>query len=165
MELKCCRLLGILGKHTKFVAFLVYTINEIPTIFSNLGPGAQSKFFPRALLPSKMRRTGKVHSKTSTRILRFSALKFGNRTTSNSFPGCSSLQIWEGLERRHKKNKELLPKLANCISRIDHFTGTNGRIYSPTRDPFPFLPYFSKDKVPLVELCYDTFFMYFMKTC
>ena len=33
----------ILGKHTKFVTFFVSTIDEIPAIFSNLGPRAQSK--------------------------------------------------------------------------------------------------------------------------
>ena len=43
VTLKCCCLPGILGKHTKFATIFVLTIDEIPAIFSNLEPGAQSK--------------------------------------------------------------------------------------------------------------------------
>ena len=38
MTLRCCWLPGILGKHTKFVAFFVYAIDEIPAILFK--PGA-----------------------------------------------------------------------------------------------------------------------------
>jgi len=34
---------GILEKYIKFVTFLVYTIDEIPAIFSNLEPGSRPK--------------------------------------------------------------------------------------------------------------------------
>ena len=37
---KCCFIPGTLAKHSKFVTFFVYTIDEIPAIFSNLEPGA-----------------------------------------------------------------------------------------------------------------------------
>ena len=143
--LKCCCLPGILAKQTKFVAFFCLHDRRNSHHFFKLGAWRTVK--------------------TRARLLRFSALKFGNRTTSNSFPGCSSLRRWEGLERRHKKNKELFLKLANCISRINHFTEWQNLLnasrsfsfpsFLPSFLPFPFLP---KGKVPLVELCYDTCF-------
>ena len=150
MTLKCCCLPRILGKQTKFVAFFCLHDRRNSHHFFKLWAWRTVK--------------------TRARLLRFSALKFGNRTTSNSFPWCSSLRRWEGLERRKKKNKQLFLKLANCISRIDHFSGTNGRIYSPPRDRFPFLPSFlfpsfRRVKCPWLNYAMILVFMYIMKTC
>lgn len=109
--------------------------------------------------------------KTRARLLRFSALKFGNRTTSNSFPGCSSLRRWEGLERRHKKNKELFLKLANCISRINHFTEWQNLLNASRSFSFPsflpsfLFPSFRRVKCPWLNYVMILVFMYIMKTC